>query len=199
GAAGGGPLERRLAGQARELRAARDPLARIASTDALTELYSRRGWFEIAAAEFSRSRRYNRVVSLMIADLDYFKRVNDTLGHEAGDRLLQTFAAMLKLECRQSDVVGRIGGDEFAVLLPETSVRAAQRLAGRIANGCRSLKVAAPAGDVACTCSIGISDLRPEDFSIDDVMRRADVMLYEAKRAGRDGWRAAALPAQLSN
>jgi two-component system, cell cycle response regulator len=184
-------LQRRLAEQVAELQAARDHLARIASTDVLTELYSRRGWFEIAATEFSRSRRYNRAVSLLIVDLDFFKRVNDTYGHDAGDRVLQTFAALLRLECRQSDVVGRIGGEEFAVLLPETSLRSAQRLAGRIAAACRSLKVATAVGEVTCTCSIGISDLRPDDFTIDDVIRRADVALYEAKRSGRNCWKAA--------
>jgi two-component system, cell cycle response regulator len=185
-------LQRRLSEQVSELQIARDHLSRLASTDVLTELYSRRGWFEFAATEFSRSRRYNRAVSLMVVDLDYFKRVNDTYGHEAGDRLLQTFAALLRLECRQSDVVGRIGGEEFAVLLPETSVRAAQRLAGRIANACRSLRVATATGEVTCTCSIGISDLRGDDFTIDDAMRRADVALYEAKRAGRNCWKAVA-------
>jgi len=183
-------LQQRLAEKVIELEAARDHLARVASTDVLTELFSRRGWFEFAATEFSRSRRYNRAVSLMIVDLDYFKRVNDSYGHDAGDRLLQTFASLLRLECRQSDVVGRIGGEEFAVMLPETSLRAAQRLAGRIANACRSLKVATAAGEVSCTCSIGISDLRPDDFTIDDAMRRADMALYEAKRAGRDCWKA---------
>jgi len=182
-------LQRHLAEQVSELQIARDHLARVASTDVLTEVCSRRGWFEIAATEFSRSRRYRRAVSLMIVDLDYFKRVNDTYGHDAGDRLLQTFAALLRLECRQSDVVGRIGGEEFAVLLPETSVRAAQRLANRIADACRGMRVATAAGEVTCTCSIGISDLRPEDFTIDDAMRRADVALYDAKRAGRDCWK----------
>jgi len=185
-------LQRRLAEQVAELQAARDHLTRVASTDVLTELYSRRGWFEIAASEFSRSRRYNRTVSLLIVDLDFFKRVNDTYGHDAGDRLLQTFSAVLRLECRQSDVVGRIGGEEFAVLLPETSVRAAQRLATRISAACRSLRVATAAGDVSCTCSIGISELRADDYTIDDVMRRADVALYEAKRGGRNCWKAAA-------
>ena len=185
-------LQRQLTAQVAELEAARHHLTRVASTDVLTELFSRRGWFDIAASEFSRSRRYNRTVSLLIVDLDLFKRVNDTYGHDAGDRLLQTFSSVLRLECRQSDVVGRIGGEEFAVLLPETTVRAAQRLAGRIATACRSLRVATAAGEVTCTCSIGISGLRADDFSIDDVMRRADVALYEAKRAGRNCWKAAA-------
>jgi len=182
-------LQRRLAEQVAELASARDHLARIASTDALTELYSRRGWFELAASEFSRSRRYGRAVSLLLIDLDYFKRVNDTFGHDAGDRLLQTFAAMLRVECRQSDVVGRIGGEEFAILLPETSIHAAQRLADRICVASRALRVATTAGEVACTASIGISAIGRDDFTIDDVMRRADAALYEAKRGGRDQWR----------
>ena len=111
-------LQRQLTDQVAELQAAREHLTRVASTDVLTELFSRRGWFEIAAGEFSRSRRYNRTVSLLIVDLDLFKRVNDTYGHDAGDRLLQTFSSVLRLEVRQSDVVGRFGGEEFAVLLP---------------------------------------------------------------------------------
>ena len=185
-------LQRDLEEQVAELKAARDHLTRVATTDVLTELLSRRGWFDVAAGEFSRSRRYKRTLSLLIVDLDFFKRVNDTYGHDAGDRVLQTFASLLRLECRQSDVVGRIGGEEFAVLLPETTVRAAQRLASRVSTACRSLRVATAAGEVSCTCSAGISELRPDDFTIDDVMRRADVALYEAKRAGRNCWKAAA-------
>jgi len=182
-------LQRRLAEQVAALASARDHLARLASTDALTELYSRRGWFELAASEFSRSRRYGRPVSLLLIDLDYFKRVNDTFGHDAGDRLLQTFGALLRVECRQSDVVGRIGGEEFAILLPETTIHAAQRLAERICVASRALKVATAAGEITCTTSVGISSIGAGDFTIDDVMRRADAALYEAKRGGRDQWR----------
>jgi len=182
-------LQRRLAEQVAELASARDHLARLASTDALTELYSRRGWFELAATEFSRSRRYGRPVGLLLIDLDYFKRVNDTFGHDAGDRLLQTFAAMLRVECRQSDVVGRIGGEEFAILLPETSIQAAQRIAERVCIASRALTVATAAGEITCTASIGVGAIAADDFTIDDVMRRADAALYEAKRGGRDQWR----------
>jgi diguanylate cyclase (GGDEF)-like protein len=125
----------------------------------------------------------------MIVDLDHFKRVNDTFGHDGGDRLLQTFAALLRLECRQSDVIGRIGGEEFALLVPETSIDAAEHLANRIGAACRAMAVATPAGDVRCSCSIGISEVAASDFTIDDVLRRADAALYDAKRSGRDGWK----------
>ena len=115
-------LQGRLEGRVSELESARDHLARLVSTDALTELNSRRWWFELAATELSRSRRYDRVFSLMVIDLDFFKRVNDTFGHDAGDIVLRRFADMLRVECRHSDIVGRLGGEEFALLAPETSI-----------------------------------------------------------------------------
>jgi diguanylate cyclase (GGDEF)-like protein len=159
------------------------------STDALTNLYSRRWWFELAATEFSRGRRYDRAFSVMVIDLDFFKQVNDTFGHDAGDRLLRAFADMLQVECRQSDILGRLGGEEFAILVPETPVGAAQNIAGRIREACRKLKVTTAAGDVTCSCSIGISQVQADDDDIDDVLRRSDAALYEAKRSGRDCWK----------
>ena len=184
-----GSLQTRLTDQVKELRAARDHLARLVSTDVLTNVYSRRWWFELAATEFSRCRRYDTHFSLMVIDLDFFKRVNDTFGHDVGDALLQRFAEMLRNECRQSDVVGRIGGEEFALLAPETSLLDAEHLASRISAAARNLVVETPAGDVRCSCSIGISEVVPEDQGIDNVLRRADAALYDAKRTGRDRWK----------
>jgi two-component system cell cycle response regulator len=182
-------LQGRLAERVSELQAARDHLARLVSTDVLTDVYSRRWWFELAGAEFSRCRRYDRGFSLMVIDLDFFKHVNDTFGHDAGDRLLRGVADMLRAECRQSDIIGRLGGEEFALLAPETSLGAAQRVAARIREACRSVVVAAPAGEVRCSCSIGVSEVAPEDDDIESVLRRADAALYEAKRGGRDCWK----------
>ena len=183
-------LQGRLAERVVELQGARDHLARLVSTDALTNLYSRRWWFELAATEFSRCRRYDRSFSVMVIDLDYFKQVNDTFGHDAGDKLLRAFADMLQVECRQSDILGRLGGEEFAILVPETPVGAAQKLASRIGDACRAVKVVTPAGDeVTCSCSIGLSQVQNDDDDIDDVLRRADAALYEAKRSGRDCWK----------
>jgi two-component system, cell cycle response regulator len=183
-------LQGRLAERVVELQGARDHLARLVSTDALTNLYSRRWWFELAATEFSRCRRYDRSFSVRVIDLDYFKQVNDTFGHDVGDKLLRAFADMLQVECRQSDILGRLGGEEFAILVPETPVGAAQTIAGRIRAACRHVKVTAPAGeDVTCSCSIGISQAQGDDVDIDDVLRRADAALYDAKRSGRDCWK----------
>ena len=185
-------LQQNLEQKVRELRSARDHLALLASTDALTGVYSRRWWFDMAEKEFSRARRYNRTFSLLMADLDWFKQINDTHGHEAGDRVLNQFGQMLRQTCRKSDVIGRLGGEEFTVLLPETSAKAAQRLATRITEGCLTVIVDPMAGDARCSCSIGVTEVRPDDERLDGVLTRADQALYAAKRAGRNQWSFAA-------
>jgi two-component system, cell cycle response regulator len=182
-------LQQSLAARVEELQSASDHLARLVSTDALTDLCSRRWWFQLAAAEISRSDRYDRPLSLLVVDLDHFKNVNDTFGHDAGDALLRRFADMLRGECRQSDIIGRLGGEEFALLLPETGIAAARVLAERLTRACRAPGVPAHDDPVTCSCSIGVSEWRREDESIDRVLRRADAALYEAKRGGRDCWR----------
>src|SRR5215471_7540674 len=181
-------LQQSLTRNVDELKATRDRLARLASTDALTGVYSRRWWFDLAEKEFSRSRRYDRVFSLLMADLDWFKQINDTYGHEAGDRVLNQFGTMLRRTCRDSDVIGRLGGEEFALLLPETRSGAAQHLASRITEGCRSLVLDASAEEVSCSCSVGVTEVRPHDERLDNVLTRADQALYAAKRAGRNRW-----------
>jgi two-component system, cell cycle response regulator len=182
-------LQRRLGERVIELQATRDHLARLVSTDSLTELYSRRRWFELAMSEFGRTRRYGRALGLLVLDLDFFKRVNDTFGHDAGDRVLRAFADMLRAECRQPDIIGRLGGEEFAVLVPETSREAAQHLAARLRESCSRIVLASPAGNITCSCSIGISEVRPDDEALDSMLRRADAALYRAKRSGRNCWR----------
>jgi diguanylate cyclase (GGDEF)-like protein len=154
----------------------------------LTGVYSRRWWFDLAEKEFSRSYRYDRVFSLLMADLDLFKRINDTYGHEAGDRVLNQFGTMLRKTCRESDVIGRIGGEEFALLLPETPAGAAQHLASRITEACRSIVVDGSVDDARCSCSLGVTEVRPDDERLDYVLMRADQALYAAKRAGRNQW-----------
>ena len=180
-------LQERLAERVAELQAARDELARLASTDALTGLFCRRQWFDLATIELNRSRRYDQPFSLLMADLDYFKRVNDTYGHGVGDEVLKRFAGILQTECRGSDIMGRLGGEEFAVLLPQTSLRDAQDVARRIVESCRSVTVSSPAGDVKFSCSIGATEASTTDPSLESVLERADRALYQAKRNGRDG------------
>jgi two-component system cell cycle response regulator len=180
-------LQANLSERVAELQVARDDLTRLVSTDALTGLYSRRWWFELAHTELARARRYGRPLSVLEIDLDHFKRVNDSFGHSSGDQLLQQFADMLRVTCRTTDVIGRLGGEEFAILVPETPLVAAQTLAGRINDACRSLVVRSLSGLISCSCSIGITETEPGDDDIETVLRRADLALYEAKSCGRDG------------
>jgi len=182
-------LQANLAERVVELQSARDDLSRLVSTDTLTGLHSRRSWFELAHTELARARRYGRPLSVMEIDLDYFKRVNDSHGHCSGDLVLQQFADMLRVTCRTSDVIGRLGGEEFAILVPETPLENAQTLATRINSGCRSLVVRSLSGLISCTCSIGITEAGPGDDDIETVLRRADLALYEAKGSGRDHWK----------
>ena len=185
-------LQQNLTQTVTELRATRDHLARLASTDMLTSVYTRRWWFDLATKEFSRSRRYDRLFTLLMTDLDWFKQVNDTFGHEAGDRVLHDFGSMLRKTCRDSDVIGRLGGEEFALLLPETTAEDATHIAARITEACRSLVVETPGAIVQCSCSVGVAQVRPDDDDIDSVLTRADRALYAAKRAGRNRWSFAA-------
>jgi len=181
---------RALAERLAELQAARDELARLVSTDSLTGLYSRHRWFELSASEFRRYQRHRHALGVFIVDLDLFKRVNDTFGHDAGDGVLKQFANVLKLALRQSDIAGRIGGEEFAVLLPETPADGVQMVARRIVERCRGLEVATPSGQVKFSCSIGVAEATAEDHTFEDVLRRADRALYSAKESGRDRWAA---------
>jgi diguanylate cyclase (GGDEF)-like protein len=180
-------LQERLAEQVEELQAAQAELARLAATDPLTGLSCRRKWFEMATTELHRSRRYAQPFSVLMCDLDYFKRINDTHGHSAGDDVLKQFARVLRTECRDTDLVGRLGGEEFAILLPQCRIDAAIDVGGRINESCRRIVVDAPAGPVSFTCSIGVTEVTPRDASLEDVLERADAAMYQAKRNGRDG------------
>ena len=179
-------LQERLAAKIAELEVTRDALERLASSDALTELCSRRRWYELAEVELARSKRHRGPFAVLLADLDFFKTVNDTFGHAAGDEVLQRFAQLLRHEARKSDVLGRIGGEEFAVLLPETDLAAAHTFASRLVSECRTLTATTGSGPVRFTCSIGLAEVTPADDSIQTIVQRADAALYDAKRRGRD-------------
>ena len=166
----------------------RDELSRLVGTDSLTGLCSRRRFFESATAEFIRYRRYGRPVVFLMADLDLFKRINDTYGHDIGDEVLKEFASVLRAASRQSDVAGRIGGEEFAMMLPETPLGGGEEVARRIVAACRDLDIPTAAGHVKFSCSVGVTEATAVDVTIEEVMKRADRALYDAKRGGRDRW-----------
>ena len=179
-------LQERLAAQVAALQIARDELEHLASTDPLTDLCSRRSWFTRGTQELSRVGRYSRRLALLMLDLDHFKQVNDRFGHAVGDLVLKRFADLLRTLCRGTDIVARLGGEEFAVLLPETTATLAGALARRIVEECRAIHVPLPSDEVRFTCSIGVTEVVAADETIEQTMGRADAALYRAKRNGRD-------------
>ncbi|MFZ2853718.1 MAG: diguanylate cyclase [Rhodocyclaceae bacterium] len=156
-------------------------------TDALTQVANRGHFLELARQEFARCRRYGHPLSLWMLDIDHFKDVNDTYGHHAGDIALQSLVSTSQQALRDWDILGRMGGEEFAVLLPETetpqALLVAERLRQIVATAAMPL---ADGKSVHLTVSIGIATVRDEDADFDTLLDRADHALYEAKRTGRD-------------
>jgi diguanylate cyclase (GGDEF)-like protein len=169
-----------------ELERTRDHLHAIATTDGLTGLLSRRRLLELGEQDLARSRRYHHPLSVLALDLDHFKQVNDRYGHAAGDAVLVAVADALRDQTRQHDLIGRMGGEELAVILPETSLDAARRLAQRIRVHVAELRPLADGVAIPVTVSLGVAQVCPDDASIQDVLKRADRALYQAKHQGRD-------------
>jgi diguanylate cyclase (GGDEF)-like protein len=161
-------------------------LEKLATTDSLTRLHIRRSFLERAQNEFERSRRYQRPLSMLMLDVDHFKRVNDGYGHETGDRVLRVLADACRSSLRQQDVVGRYGGEEFVAMLPETSAEVAQETAERLRRAVEGLSVNSPQGPVRVTVSIGVATLGPASNTITALINAADRALYEAKQKGRN-------------
>jgi diguanylate cyclase (GGDEF)-like protein len=155
-------------------------------TDALTGVNNRRHFSELLVTEIERCRRYSCCLSVMMFDLDHFKKVNDTHGHAAGDEALRTFARTLQRSgLRQNDFWGRLGGEEFAVALPETGIDGALMPAERIRSLLEETSVQHGPVTFRITVSIGISQYQPGD-TIETVLGRADQAMYEAKQTGRN-------------
>lgn len=166
-----------------------EELQRQAGQDSLTGLKNRRRFEEDLRSEMARSRREGRTGALLMLDLDNFKRVNDSLGHPAGDRLIKEIAGVLRRRARETDVLARLGGDEFAIVLPHCDAAEAQVVAEEIVAAIRNHT---PQGDgvQAVTASVGIAKFgahRRTSFEL--VLSEADTAMYAAKDAGRDGVR----------
>jgi diguanylate cyclase (GGDEF)-like protein len=162
-----------------------EQLHSAATTDELTGLYNRRALEERLAAEISRSLRHQLHTSILLLDLDRFKTVNDTMGHAAGDRLLVQVAKVLRSQCRALDVVGRLGGDEFLVILPMTKPAEAQVFVARVQKSLREFEQANPEFG-SCTLSMGIAESPRHGTTVSSILAAADTALYKAKRAGRN-------------
>jgi diguanylate cyclase (GGDEF)-like protein len=153
--------------------------------DALSGLLNRGGFERQAETVLLRAARHGMPVSLVLTDLDHFKAVNDTYGHASGDRVIESFAAFLREAGVPGHIAGRIGGEEFAVLLPGTNLAAARLFAEGTRSSFGALPIDSLPLNHRCTASFGVAELQPLE-SFRDMMRRADAALYEAKKAGRD-------------
>ncbi len=170
-----------------ERKALQEQLHTFATTDELTALINRRHFFEIAKKELARAVRYNKPTSILMIDIDYFKHVNDTLGHAAGDLLLQKFAQHCLSLIRSQDCLSRLGGEEFALLLPETTLEQAWMLGERIRKSLAHAQFAVSSNaTTTITCSIGAAQKLDTDDTFEALLSRADAALYVAKNNGRN-------------
>ncbi|NOZ86011.1 MAG: GGDEF domain-containing protein [Deltaproteobacteria bacterium] len=160
-------------------------LRRLNESDPLTLLHNRRHIDTRLPAEIHRARRSGRPLSAAMLDIDHFKRVNDTFGHEAGDQVLCAVSDRMRMASRSSDILARVGGEEFLAVFPDTNSRQGVRVAERIRAGLCSSPVHTTAGPVEVTISAGVATLRKSDDE-KSLIRRADQALYEAKRKGRN-------------
>ncbi|WP_051304498.1 GGDEF domain-containing protein [Chitinilyticum litopenaei] len=156
-----------------------------ARTDPLTGLMNRRAFFERAAQEVARSARNHQPLALLMLDIDFFKRINDTHGHEAGDRALVRLADVLRGQLRNIDVLARMGGEEFALLLPDTDQVAAPLIAERLRQAVAQQTLGSGEAAFGFTVSLGVAARQPDE-PIDTLLNRADKALYKAKHAGRN-------------
>ena len=180
-------VHHRLSRTIYELEVSQEALAELATTDSLTKLKNRRLFYTQAEQNLIACRRYGKDMSLLLLDIDHFKKVNDTFGHHAGDEVLVAVAQLLGQMVRGVDTAARFGGEEFAVLLPETNRLGAAVLGERIRAAIEREQIVVEGRNVPITVSIGITTLAAEDVeSIDQLLNIADRRLYLAKNSGRN-------------
>jgi diguanylate cyclase (GGDEF)-like protein/PAS domain S-box-containing protein len=163
-----------------------EELRRLATTDPLTGAYNRRQFMERAQEEIDRSKRYNTPLTLLMLDIDHFKAVNDTFGHDAGDAVLKRMVRESMIQLRGSDIFCRLGGEEFAAILTHTAPAQGILAAERLRKALKALEVNTATGPVCFTVSIGVASLVQADLSLEQIMKKADDALYTAKDQGRD-------------
>lgn len=160
----------------------------LARTDTLTGVNNRRHLYEQADHEFQVAIRYQQTLSVIMFDIDHFKKVNDTFGHEAGDHILKLVADTATAELRSADVIGRYGGEEFIIILPMTNSHQAFQVAERIRMSVADLSISTQKGPAQVTLSIGIAELNGATSAetVEEIFRRADEAMYISKQAGRN-------------
>lgn len=174
-----------------QLNRARDALFHEAFYDALTGVLNRRAILELLQKELARAQRHSQVLVLGMCDLDFFKKINDTYGHQAGDDVLREFAQRLTQNVREYDHIGRYGGEEFLLIAPGCS-QGSNVIFERVRSAVADAPFSTRAGQISVTVSIGTAVQRAGNVSVDDLLARADAALYQAKREGRNRVAAAA-------
>jgi len=169
-----------------KLNYALEELAKANRIDGLTQIFNRKHWEECLDKEFSRARRYDHGLALIMFDLDHFKLLNDTYGHQGGDKVLIETAKTITSLLRLCDLFGRYGGEEFAIILPETDLAGALDVAERIRRQIDKTVINFHGDNIRVTTSVGVATINPKDKRYEDLIANADNALYEAKAAGRN-------------
>ena len=163
-----------------------EKLRELATTDGLTKIFNRRHFLELANREFERAKRYNAPLTLLTVDVDHFKNINDSFGHDIGDQVLIRLAEIMTTTLRKLDVFGRIGGEEFAILLPETALAGAECVAERLRETVEKTSFITPKGLLHISVSVGIAQVTEASANLLDLLKASDSALYQAKENGRN-------------
>jgi diguanylate cyclase (GGDEF)-like protein len=161
-------------------------VGRLAITDDLTGLFNRRHFFEVAEEIFAHAQKSNSPLASLIVDLDHFKQFNDCYGHGVGDQVLREVARLMSTAMRESDIIGRYGGEEFSILLPDTIVKAAIYVAERLLSFVSDVPIETEAGKLTVQLSVGVAGTSKETPTLQSLILRADQAMYLAKSAGRN-------------
>lgn len=163
-----------------------EEIYRLTTMDGLTQVHNKRYFDEMLEREASRAERHHKVFSLILFDVDHFKRINDTHGHLAGDAVLRQLGTLVRRRLRRDDVVARIGGEEFALLLPELTDERAATVASDLRELVASTRFLFEGAVIPVTCSFGVAQWSSHHTTVTDLVKAADERLYEAKRSGRN-------------
>lgn len=180
-------LEQKVAERTQALEALQKQTELLARTDTLTQLSNRRDFYDKTQRELNRRKRLGGAASLMMFDIDFFKQVNDSYGHLSGDEVLKVLSQVSLAVNRETDILARLGGEEFAIFMPDTPLAQAVEVAERLRRALANTTITLPEGQLThITVSVGVTSIQPTDANIDDLLKRADKALYEAKNSGRN-------------
>ena len=177
---------RKLTRVNKKLEELQNKLQEQAHRDPMTNLYNRRYFHEVSSSIFQIVQRDDHHISLIMIDIDNFKRINDTYGHAVGDEVIKKLASLLERNVRKSDIVSRFGGEEFVILLPSTDLKGAQKIASKIREAVEEILIVADESVIRFTISLGLADIRSSDQNIEAILNRADKALYKAKESGKN-------------